>query len=50
MNKNGLLNCAVKYSPFKGINLTIQARDLLESRVNGNGFLRYAGIEYIGIF
>jgi hypothetical protein len=50
MNKNGLLNCAVKYSPFKGINLTIQARDLLESRANGNGFLRYAGIEYIGIF
>jgi hypothetical protein len=50
MNKSGLLNCAVKYSPFKGINLTLQARDLLESRINATGFLRYAGIEYIGIF
>ena len=50
MNKNGLLNCAVKYSPFKGVNLSLQIRDILESRQNGDGLLRYAGIEYIGIF
>lgn len=50
MNDNGLLNCAVKYSPFKGVNVYLQARDLLESRANAQGFLRYAGIEYIGVF
>lgn len=50
MNKNGLLNCAVKYSPFKGVTMFIQGRDLLESRANATGFLRYAGIEYIGVF
>ena len=50
MNSNGLLNCAIKYSPFKGVNLTLQMRDLLESRANAQGFLRYAGIEYIGKF
>jgi len=50
MNSDGLLNCAVKYSPFKGVNLYFQGRDLMESRVNAQGFLRYVGIEYIGVF
>lgn len=50
MNKNGILNCAVKYSPFKGVNLSLQFRDLLESRANSKELVRYAGVEYIGIF
>lgn len=50
MNRNGLLNFAVKYSPFKGVNVFFQGRDLLESRADAQGMLRYAGIEYIGLF
>jgi hypothetical protein len=50
VKKDGLLNCAIKYSPYKGVNLFLQARDILESRVGSRELLRYAGIEYIGIF
>ncbi len=50
MSNKGILNCAVKYSPFKGVNISLQFRDLLESRADAKELLRYAGIEYIGIF
>ena len=50
MNQNGLMNMGIRYSPIKGMSIEIQARDLLQSRANANGFMRYAGIEYIGTF
>ena len=49
-NNSGYLHCAIKYSPFKGVNIQLQLKDLLESRVNADGLLRYAGVEYIGVF
>ena len=50
MNQNGLMNMGLRYSPIKGMSIEIQARDLFQSRANANGFMRYAGIEYIGTF
>lgn len=46
----GLLNISFRLAATRGLTFEIQARDILENKIEGRGFTRFLGIEYVADF